>query len=114
MEFATLGSGNHFIEIQSDEDGRLWLMVHSGSRTIGPAIRDHHLGHGENVGGGLRRSKTTSDRRSLADATWARRFADASRRAMASEVGTVMDDSTLRAPTPLDTVITTDPQPRLA
>ena len=42
IEFATLGSGNHFIELQSDEDGRLWLMVHSGSRGIGPAIRDHH------------------------------------------------------------------------
>jgi tRNA-splicing ligase RtcB len=42
IEFATLGSGNHFIELQSEEDGRLWLMVHSGSRGIGPAIRDHH------------------------------------------------------------------------
>jgi tRNA-splicing ligase RtcB (3'-phosphate/5'-hydroxy nucleic acid ligase) len=39
IEFATLGSGNPFIELQSDEDGRLWLMVHSGSRGIGPAIR---------------------------------------------------------------------------
>src|SRR5438094_3301270 len=29
IEFATLGSGNHFIELQADEDGRLWLMVHS-------------------------------------------------------------------------------------
>src|SRR5437870_7038113 len=43
IEFATLGSGNHFIELQSDDDGRLWLMVHSGSRGICPAIRDHHL-----------------------------------------------------------------------
>jgi tRNA-splicing ligase RtcB len=30
IEFATLGSGNHFIELQADEEGRLWLMVHSG------------------------------------------------------------------------------------
>ena len=29
-------------------------MVHSGSRGIGPAIRDHHLRHAEDVGGGLR------------------------------------------------------------
>src|SRR5215831_12318986 len=43
LEFATLGSGNHFIEIQSDENDRLWLMVHSGSRALGQAIRDHHL-----------------------------------------------------------------------
>lgn len=27
LEFATLGSGNHFIELQADEDGRLWLIV---------------------------------------------------------------------------------------
>src|SRR6185369_835445 len=32
VEFATLGSGNHFTEIQADQDDRLWLMVHSGSR----------------------------------------------------------------------------------
>ena len=30
IEFATLGSGNHFIEFQADEDGRLGLMLHSG------------------------------------------------------------------------------------
>jgi hypothetical protein len=35
LEFATLGSGNHFSELQADEDGRLWLMVHSGSRAMG-------------------------------------------------------------------------------
>src|SRR5262245_28722251 len=43
LEFATLGSGNHFVEIQADDDGRLWLMVHSGSGALGQAIRDHHL-----------------------------------------------------------------------
>jgi len=109
IEFATLGSGNHFIELQSDEDGRLWLMVHSGSRGMGPAIRDHHLGHGEDVGDGLRALDATSDQgaRYLSDAAWARRFADASRRAMAIEVGTVMETA-LRARLCWDTVITTD------
>jgi tRNA-splicing ligase RtcB len=61
IEFATLGSGNHFIELQSDEDGRLWLMVHSGSRGMGPAIRDHHMRHAEDVGGGLRALDASSD-----------------------------------------------------
>jgi tRNA-splicing ligase RtcB len=109
IEFATLGSGNHFIELQSDEDGRLWLMVHSGSRGMGPAIRDHHLSHGEDVGGGLRALDATSDHgtRYLGDAAWARRFADASRRAMAIQVGAVME-TTLRARLCWDTVITTD------
>jgi tRNA-splicing ligase RtcB len=92
IEFATLGSGNHFIELQADEDSRLWLMVHSGSRGIGPAIRDHHLRQADDVGGGLRALEASGERGAayLHDASWARQFAEASRRAMAIEVGTMM------------------------
>src|SRR5215467_7391916 len=61
LEFATLGSGNHFIEIQADEDGRLWLMIHSGSRALGQAIRDHHLRHAEPVSNRLRALDAKSD-----------------------------------------------------
>jgi tRNA-splicing ligase RtcB (3'-phosphate/5'-hydroxy nucleic acid ligase) len=109
IEFATLGSGNHFIELQSDEDGRLWLMVHSGSRAIGPAIRDHHLGQREGVGDGLRALDAASEQgaRYLADATWARGFADASRRAMAEQVGTVVG-AVFGARLSWETIITTD------
>ena len=93
IEFATLGSGNHFIELQSDDEDRLWLMVHSGSRGVGPAIRDHHMEHADDVGDGLHALDAAGDEgiRYLTDATWARRFADANRRAMAAEVGTVME-----------------------
>ena len=48
-----LGHGSHgnaVPSLQGDEDGRLWLMVHSGSRGIGPAVRDHHMGRAEDVG----------------------------------------------------------------
>jgi tRNA-splicing ligase RtcB len=109
IEFATLGSGNHFIELQGDDDGRLWLMVHSGSRGIGPAIRDHHMEQAEDVGGGFRALDATSDQgaRYLSDTAWARRFADASRRAMAEEVGTVIE-AVLGAPLCWETIITTD------
>lgn len=34
-QIGTLGGGNHFIEIQQGSDGRIWLMIHSGSRNIG-------------------------------------------------------------------------------
>ena len=34
----TLGGGNHFIEICLDEEQRIWIMLHSGSRGIGNAI----------------------------------------------------------------------------
>jgi tRNA-splicing ligase RtcB (3'-phosphate/5'-hydroxy nucleic acid ligase) len=108
-EFATLGSGNHFIEIQADEEGRLWLMVHSGSRALGPSIRDHHLSRAQPVGSQLRVLDATSDTGAeyLHDASCARRFANASRRAMAEEVGRVLA-KTLGAQVCWDTVITTD------
>ncbi len=34
----TLGGGNHFIEVDRDEAGRLYLVVHSGSRHLGLEI----------------------------------------------------------------------------
>ncbi len=34
----TLGSGNHFIELCLDEEERVWLMLHSGSRGVGNRI----------------------------------------------------------------------------
>ncbi len=38
----TLGGGNHFVELDQDADGNLWLLVHSGSRGLGAAIAAHH------------------------------------------------------------------------
>jgi len=37
-QMATLGSGNHFIELCIDENKDLWVMLHSGSRGVGNAI----------------------------------------------------------------------------
>ena len=34
----TLGGGNHFIEIDSDEDGNKYLVIHSGSRNLGTQV----------------------------------------------------------------------------
>lgn len=39
----TLGTGNHFIEICHDEDGRLWVMLHSGSRGVGGVIGSYFI-----------------------------------------------------------------------
>jgi len=38
----TLGGGNHFIEVQAGDDGRVWLMIHSGSRHLGNVIARHY------------------------------------------------------------------------
>jgi tRNA-splicing ligase RtcB (3'-phosphate/5'-hydroxy nucleic acid ligase) len=37
-QMGTLGSGNHFIELCLDEEGAVWIMLHSGSRGIGNMI----------------------------------------------------------------------------
>jgi len=41
-QLGTLGGGNHFIEIQKGNDGRIWLMIHSGSRNIGFKVANHY------------------------------------------------------------------------
>ncbi len=38
LHLGTLGTGNHFIEVCLDEAGRVWFMLHSGSRGVGNAI----------------------------------------------------------------------------
>ena len=38
----TLGGGNHFIEVQAGDDGRVWLMIHSGSRHLGNIIARYY------------------------------------------------------------------------
>lgn len=40
MQLGTLGGGNHFIELQKDEERSIWIMIHSGSRNFGKQIAD--------------------------------------------------------------------------
>lgn len=42
-QLGTLGGGNHFIEVCTDEEDRLWVMLHSGSRGIGNAIGSYFI-----------------------------------------------------------------------
>lgn len=41
-QLGTLGGGNHFIEIQADEDNNVWVMIHSGSRNLGKQVADYY------------------------------------------------------------------------
>jgi len=43
QQMGSLGSGNHFLELTSDDDGQVWLMLHSGSRNIGKEIAERHI-----------------------------------------------------------------------
>ena len=40
FQVGTLGGGNHFIELQEDEEGYLGIMIHSGSRNFGKQVCD--------------------------------------------------------------------------
>lgn len=42
LSLGSLGGGNHFIEIATDEDGNFWLTVHSGSRNLGVQVAKYH------------------------------------------------------------------------
>ncbi len=42
LSLGTLGGGNHFLELQRDEDGLLWVMIHSGSRNLGYKVAGYY------------------------------------------------------------------------
>ncbi|MFC4565947.1 RtcB family protein [Nocardiopsis mangrovi] len=42
-QIGTLGGGNHFLEVCLDDDGAVWIVLHSGSRNIGKELAEHHI-----------------------------------------------------------------------
>lgn len=86
VQFGTLGRGNHFLEFQGDQQDRLWIMLHSGSRAMGQLITAHHVQVAERIS--QRRklpclgSDTDEGAAYLSDHAWAIRYADESRLAM--------------------------------
>ena len=38
----TLGGGNHFIEVDQDEEGRKYLVIHTGSRNLGKQVAEYY------------------------------------------------------------------------
>lgn len=97
VQLGTLGGGNHFLELQRDEEGRVWFMLHSGSRSVGKKLCDYH----HKVAGGLcRRWHVDLPDKELAFLPWetdeaqaywrdmnmALRWAEENRRRMAGKV----------------------------
>ncbi|WP_257455482.1 RtcB family protein [Archangium lipolyticum] len=89
----TLGGGNHFLELDRDAGGDLWLLIHSGSRGVGGAIAAHHLrvaaARGEGSLPGLR-TDTPEGAACLADIELACRFARANRDTLAARAVEVL------------------------
>jgi tRNA-splicing ligase RtcB len=42
-QLGTLGGGNHFAEVGADETGKVWIVIHSGSRGIGHSTAAHYM-----------------------------------------------------------------------
>lgn len=82
LQLGTLGRGNHFLEFQRDDGDRLWLMAHSGSRSMGVAIRDHHLHRARRddaSGLSVLDADGESGRAYASDHDWALRYAQVNR-----------------------------------
>jgi len=45
----SLGSGNHMLEIDKDDNGNHYLVIHSGSRHLGKELTDYYLAQGQNL-----------------------------------------------------------------
>jgi len=43
VQLGSLGGGNHFIELCLDEQQRVWMFLHSGSRGVGNKIANKHI-----------------------------------------------------------------------
>ena len=54
----TLGGGNHFIEVDKDDEGNLYLVIHSGSRNIGLKVADYYQKQAYESFGGREQSET--------------------------------------------------------
>jgi len=94
VQLGTLGRGNHFLEMQRDDHGGLWLMIHSGSRALGQAIASHHYRFCLEEPGGLRFLEADSPGAEsyLHDLSWARRYAHENRLAMAEAVEALLEE----------------------
>ena len=49
LSLGSLGGGNHFIEVDKNVDGRLYLVVHSGSRHLGKEVTEYYLNEGAKI-----------------------------------------------------------------
>ncbi len=93
LQLGTLGRGNHFLEFQADDQEQLWLMVHSGSRSMGQAISGHHSTPPK---ADKRQRLVAIDSESsegqsyLSDLAWAIAYAEANRLAIISAVSGLM------------------------
>lgn len=97
QQFCSLGDGNHFAEVAEDEDGKVWCIVHSGSRGVGNTLATMHVRAAKEycaaIGERLEHfdlaylsAGTPQFEAYIADMTWAQEYAYWQREAMMTRV----------------------------
>lgn len=92
-QFGSLGSGNHFFEVCLDEEERVWLFLHSGSRGVGNTLAQRHISRARNLSRHLPDAPSDPDlawfvqgtaefNNYISDMTWSQRYAYANRESM--------------------------------
>lgn len=91
----TLGGGNHFIEVDKDDEENLYLVIHTGSRNLGLKVADLYQNKAYHALGGRKQSEIpyelaylTEDSMQdyLADMEFMQRFAKLNRRIIKEEI----------------------------
>jgi len=109
-QLATLGGGNHFIELCLDRENRVWLMLHSGSRGIGNKIGSYFINEAKaelEKRGEVLPDKdlaflsegTDSFEDYVKAMTWAQDYAATNREVMLKRLLSVMREDRLKLPT---------------
>jgi tRNA-splicing ligase RtcB len=110
LQLGTLGGGNHFIELASDEHGGVWVTLHSGSRGIGNKIGNLYIRKAQEHAKKNRWSLPDRDLAYLEEGTptfddyirdlrWAQEFARLNRDEMMDRVLLVLSESLFATPT---------------
>ncbi|NLM74521.1 MAG: RtcB family protein [Clostridiaceae bacterium] len=94
LSIGTLGGGNHFIEVNQDSNGALYLVVHSGSRHLGKQVAEYYqeLGYRELVRKNIKLNKSLayvegkSFKNYLNDMKIVQQYAVYNRKAMVDEI----------------------------
>lgn len=93
QQFGSLGGGNHFVEVCLDENDRVWLVLHSGSRGVGNQLGRQHIDRAKQMARDLElgledpdlayfTQDTTEFSDYIADMLWCQAYAAANRDAM--------------------------------
>jgi len=47
LSLGTLGGGNHFIEVDKDDDNNFYIVIHTGSRHLGKEVTEYYINEGQ-------------------------------------------------------------------